>query len=361
VDADGFERWVQTIKTPIRDEHGRVIGTAGIAREITDRKLAENAMRRANDQLEAKIEERTQALTELNNQLEKQLAERQSLEAQLVHVQKMESLGELAAGVAHEINNPVAFITSNLGTMTEYIGTLKRLLECYEVMAAKVSATVEPSPELQALFQEIAEISLAEDLPFIKRDIDNLLMESLDGTDRVKEIVQGLKSFARGDTDEIHEADLNECLETSLKIVWNELKYKCRVEKRLGRLPRIPCHPGQLNQVFMNLLVNAAQAIAEHGDIFLETLLEEGEWIVINIRDNGHGISKEHLSTIFDPFFTTKPVGKGTGLGLSISYGIIRKHNGIIQVESTPGQGSTFTIRLPIKGIYHDKKDHSLR
>lgn len=187
----------------------------------------------------------------------------------------------------------------------------------------------------------------AEDLGFILGDVDALLKESTEGLNRVKEIVQDLKSFARLDESDSKEADINECLDSTLKLVWNELKYKCTVVKKYATLPPLACNAGHLNQVFMNLLVNAAHAIDGQGTITIETVLDRMD-ILVRISDTGQGISPEELGKIFDPFFTTKPVGKGTGLGLSISYGIIADHGGDIRVTSTIGMGTCFTIRLPL-------------
>jgi two-component system NtrC family sensor kinase len=169
----------------------------------------------------------------------------------------------------------------------------------------------------------------------------------------VAEIVQSLKSFARIDEAQLKEACINEGLEATLKVVWNELKYKCQVHKNLGVVPPIRCYPGQLNQVFMNLLINAAQAIPVKGDITIETKTD-GDHVVVRVSDTGGGIPPEIINRIFDPFFTSKEVGKGTGLGLSVSHGIVEKHGGTIAVESKVGTGTTFTIRLPIEGPPHE-------
>jgi two-component system NtrC family sensor kinase len=178
-------------------------------------------------------------------------------------------------------------------------------------------------------------------------DIKGLITESLDGSERVRKIVQGLKSFARVDEAEYKYADINECIESTINIVWNELKYKATLKKDYGNLPLTKCYPQQINQVFMNLLINAGHAIESQGEITIKTWAEDGSiWVAIS--DTGHGIPKEDLNKIFEPFFTTKEVGKGTGLGLSITYEIVQKHDGEITVESEVGKGTTFTVRLPI-------------
>ena len=309
----------------LRDEAGTPMRMNGVVLDVTARKQAEAELQRANAQLK-------------ENQ------------AQLLQSEKMASLGQLAAGVAHEINNPVGFVTSNLSTLTEYTTVFLRLLDAHETLTQHLS------PDQNLAYHDvlhcIAAIRREEDLDFIREDLDTLLTESLSGLHRVKEIVQGLKSFARLDEAEMQIADINEGIEATLKVVWNELKYKCEVKKHLQPLPPIRCYPGQLNQVFMNLLVNAAHAIEQRGEIRIETEACD-EAVVVRIRDTGVGIAQEHLSKLFNPFFTTKPVGEGTGLGLSVSYGIVRKHGGRIEVESEVGRGTTFTIYLPIQEAQH--------
>jgi len=270
---------------------------------------------------------------------------------QLMQSEKMASIGQLAAGVAHEINNPVGFVMSNLGTLTGYVDTFKRLIGEYGKLADGAAGRDEAA--VQGALARIRHIEVQKDLPYVMDDVDKLLEESAEGTERIRDIIRNLRSFARMDEGQIKEADINQGIEATLNICWNELKYKCNVHKKLGDLPRIRCYPGRLNQVFMNLLVNAAQAIEEHGVITIETEAVDST-VVIRISDTGRGIRPEHLSKIFDPFFTTKAVGKGTGLGLSISHGIVHNHNGTIEVESELKKGTTFTIRLPIEGLKDD-------
>jgi signal transduction histidine kinase len=203
--------------------------------------------------------------------------------------------------------------------------------------------------------ESIQTVRTKKKFDFIREDMGSLLTESADGMNRVKEIVQNLKSFARLDEAEFKKTDINECIEITLKVIWNELKYKCTINKKMGKLPPLSCNPGQLNQVFMNLLENAAHAIKEHGDINIETEATETH-IRICISDTGVGISRENIEKLFDPFFTTKPVGTGTGLGLSISYGIIEKHNGTIEILSEVGRGTKFIISLPINNTNNDDK-----
>ena len=264
-----------------------------------------------------------------------------NIEAQLLQADKMASIGQLAAGVAHEINNPIGYIHSNLATLSEYVRNLLLLISTYE------SLLRQSLPDGDARRAQIAALKEQADYDFLVRDLPNLLSESREGTERVRKIVQDLRDFSRaGNTEEWTLADLHQGLDSTLNIVWNDLKYKCEVLRQYDEIPRVECLPSQLNQVFLNILVNAGHAIANHGSIKVATR-REGENVVVAISDSGCGISPENLDRIFDPFFTTKPVGQGTGLGLSLSYGIVRKHGGRIEVESKPGVGTTFRIVLP--------------
>ncbi len=331
IESNGTILWFDMRVTPFEGE-GPV--KVVIAHEnITLTKLAEEQVIEAN-----------KTLRRLNRQLKQELYERKFLESQLIQAQKMESVGQLAAGVAHEINNPVAFVKSNLETLEEYLQIYLKLVTLYE----KVTPCLDPVSRERAAeyLSAIEELQKQEHIECVSQDIFNLMEESKEGLRRVIEIVRSLKSFARKDEEKKQMADINECIKTTLKVVWNELKYKCKVIVDLGELPLIPCHPGQLNQVLMNLLVNAAQAIPEKGEIVIETKAEP-EKVIIRISDNGQGIAEEHLSKIFNPFFTTKPISTGTGLGLSITYDIIQKHGGNIEVSSKLGLGTTFTIHLP--------------
>ncbi len=257
---------------------------------------------------------------------------------QLLQSEKMASIGQLAAGVAHEINNPVGFVNSNLGTLKNYVEQLFAVIDAYEACEAVHAIHSEP----------LIAAKQAADLGFLRQDIVALLGESRDGLERVKKIVQDLKDFSHVDEAEWQQADLNAGLESTLNVVWNELKYKTEVVKDYGELPLIECLPFQLNQVFLNLLMNAAHAIAEHGTITLRTGTEDGG-VWVEIADTGCGIPPENLKRIFDPFFTTKPVGKGTGLGLSLSYGIVQRHHGRVEVTSELGKGTAFRLHLPLR------------
>lgn len=269
------------------------------------------------------------------------LRPRRELEAQLVHSEKMASLGQLAAGVAHEINNPVAYVLSNVGTLGEYVGSFRQVLEAADRLVE------EPTPAAADAYREARR---AEGLDEILEDVDELMDDSKGGLVRVKEIVQDLKSFVRLDESDLKTIDINESIETTLKVVANELKYRCDVVRDFGDLPPLRCHAGQLNQVFMNLLVNAGQAIEDRGTVTVKTYVA-GDDLCVSVSDTGCGIPAENVGKLFTPFFTTKPVGSGTGLGLSISYGIVTKHGGEIAVDSEVGRGTTFTVRLPKAGV----------
>lgn len=293
----------------------------------------------------SELKEKEIELQEFNDRLAKMMDVVKKSKEHVAQSEKLASIGQLAAGVAHEINNPVGFVTSNLGTIDDYVAIMKNLLQRYEKMDSLDNTN---TTERQALMSEINTIKEEEDLDFIMGDLENVLEESLDGVNRVSEIVQNLKSFARTDNPTLVAHDINEGLESMIKMVWNELKYHCTIEKDLLELPLIQCHPGQINQVLMNMLVNASQAMGDEEGIIKVSTALSGEGILIKIADNGTGIPEEVLNRIFDPFFTTKEVGKGTGLGLSISHGIIKDHGGRIEVSSVVGKGTEFQIYLPL-------------
>ena len=302
------------------------------------------ALRVLNEQLEQRVKQRTADLELANRQLLAnndeltQLNEKlESAHIQLLQSEKMASIGQLAAGVAHEINNPVGFVNSNLGTLSKYVANLFEVISAYEAAEAKTDART---------FSDVAQTKKKVDFVYLVEDIPSLLKESQDGLARVKRIVQDLKDFSHIDETEKQLANLEHGLDSTLNVVWNELKYKADIVKEYSGIPDIECVPSQLNQVFMNLLINAAQAIEEHGRITLRSG-QEGDNVWVEVEDTGKGIKPEHLERIFDPFFTTKPVGSGTGLGLSLSYGIVQKHGGLIEVKSAVGKGTIFRVVLP--------------
>lgn len=291
-----------------------------------------------------RIIRRKRAESELNANLEQQHTLNTKLEeAQnyLLQSEKMVSLGQLAAGVAHELNNPIGFVYSNMGTLETYVNDIFVITAAYEE-AEKTQD--KPCPALD----QVHKLKQEKDYAYIKQDIFQLMVQSKDGLARMRKIVQDLKNFSHVGEDVWNWVDLHKGLESTLNIVWNELKYKCQVVKEYGQLPQVYCMPSQVNQVFMNLLVNASQAIETSGVITIRTGRESNE-VWVEIEDTGKGIASENIQHIFDPFFTTKPVGVGTGLGLSLSYGIIQKHQGRIEVKSQLGKGTAMRIYLPVK------------
>lgn len=288
--------------------------------------------------LESIVNKRTRQLQESNKKLEATFQ-------QLLHSEKMASIGQLAAGVAHEINNPIGFIYSNLSSLNDYITDISGLLGNYRELGQAIE---QKSPDIQDKATQASLKSREIDIDYIIQDIPELLKDTIEGTERVKNIVLSLKHFSRVDDTAVDDADINAGIEATLKIVWNELKYKCDVHKDLATLPLTKCNINQLNQVFTNLFINAAQAIEKHGELNIQTRTVDDD-IEIRVSDTGSGIDPQSLSKLFEPFYTTKPVGEGTGLGLYLSYEIIQKHNGSINVESTPGEGTTFIIRIPVK------------
>ena len=302
------------------------------------------ALAQSNQQLEERVAARTEELAAAKARLEREQAEltqalsRMELaQRQLLQSEKMAAIGQLAAGVAHEINNPVGFVNSNLSTLEKYLQRLLEVIAAYEA-------------HRQGGSRESLDAVLADaDLDFIREDLPALLQESQDGLARVTKIVQDLKDFSHVDQAAQEPADLNAAMESTLNVVWHELKYKAEVVREYGQIPKVDCIPAQINQVFMNLLVNAAQAIAVRGKITVRSGADTTQaWF--EIEDTGRGMDEAVRQHIFEPFFTTKPVGQGTGLGLSISYDIIvKRHGGTIEVRSQPGIGTCFRLTLPLR------------
>ena len=320
-----------------------ILATVGmaLATYLIERSMSLVALKQSRDHLERKVASRTEDLAQQLNKMVALNEQLQRTQSQLLQSEKMASLGQLAAGVAHEINNPVGFINSNLGTLKNYLHDIFALLAAYEATTARLG-TPEELAELVALKKE-------KELDYIESDTVDLLNESAQGLERVKKIVMDLKGFSHLSQNVFEMGDIHECLESTLNIVWHELKYKCKVTKYYdAALPKILCIPSQLSQVFMNLLVNAAQAIQTQGEIEITTRFLAPDTVQVTIRDNGSGIPPENIKNIFDPFFTTKPVGKGTGLGLSLAYGIVVSHHGTIDVESVVGKGTVFTLMFPL-------------
>lgn len=295
------------------------------------------------------LRETQKQMKENHEQLQQALQKIKEAQGQLIQSEKMASIGVLAAGMAHEINNPLAYILSNMHVLKEYANDLKAVTGfCAELTKThQKEKIVQLLSTLRSSLQKI-------DWDYIVEDFPKIIQQSFEGLNRVKEIVKNLKDFAHVDNTEIKLFNVNDCIRSALKMVWHELKYKCEVVENYGEIPSIACMPQRLNQVFLNLLVNASQAIEGRGTIYLSSRLDKDQ-IVIEVKDTGKGIEVEHLNEIFDPFFTTKPVGTGTGLGLFLVHDIISAHGGKVSAASELNKGTAFHIALPVKGI--SKKD----
>jgi signal transduction histidine kinase len=264
-------------------------------------------------------------------------------QAALIQSENLASLGQLAAGMAHEINNPLAYVTNNLAVLRRDVLALAEVLNMYRAGWASL-ARVEPT-----LADEVARLEKAIDLSYLHQNIPRQFETSLEGLKRVRDIVNNLLDFARLDEVEFEEADLNDALAETVEMLRHEIRKKeIRLEPHLQDLPRLLCHPGKINQVLLNLLLNAIQASEPGGVVEVRTRAEP-DAVVVEVEDHGAGIAPEHRPHIFEPFFTTQPVGRGMGLGLSVSYGIVRSHGGAIEVDSRPGHGSTFLVRFPLR------------
>ncbi|MFZ6844720.1 ATP-binding protein [Undibacterium sp. RuTC16W] len=366
--------WLHFTAAPLFTHQGEIIGAIETLEDITERHDAEEALRKAHNDLETLVKKRTEQLAEANQKLEADLQQRAIIEfelirrngeltqlniqlskaqEQLLQSEKLASIGQLAAGVAHEINNPVGYIFSNFSSLEKYIADLFEMLTAYESAEQHISQA--------NVLTELSKLKKDLELDFLKDDIPELMSQSKEGIGRVRKIVQDLKDFSRTDTNNVWQwSNLHHGIDSTLNIVNNEIKYKADVIKEYGHIPDVECLPTQINQVIMNLVVNASHAIGdERGKIIIRTFPElhhEQEFVIIEIEDNGSGIPKEITSRIFDPFFTTKPIGKGTGLGLSLAYGIIQKHQGQISLSSEVGKGSCFRIKLPVK---HPESDNN--
>jgi two-component system NtrC family sensor kinase len=356
--------WLLFTATPLRNSDGSIAGAVETLQDITGRKRAEEALLKYQSTLEELIEKRTTELAQTNRALLEDVARREAAEAALLsrntelnelnaklsmaqeHLaqsEKLASIGQLAAGVAHEINNPIGYIFSNFGTLEKYLADLFQMLDAYE-KAESSHGNAQTRLALETLRNDI-------ELGFLKEDIPTLMRESKEGLVRVRTIVQNLKDFSHVDASlDWQFTNLIQGIDATLNMVNNEVRYQADIVKDYGVLPEVQCISSEINQVVMNLLINAADAIGPaRGKITVRTGVETGK-VWFEVADTGTGIPKEVLPRIFDPFFTSKPVGKGTGLGLglSLSYGIVQKHHGSIDVQTEMGKGSTFRVTLPI-------------
>ncbi|MCB0324780.1 MAG: chemotaxis protein CheX [Bdellovibrionales bacterium] len=291
------------------------------------------------DEAVADLKASNSALAQANQALKEQ-------QARLVQAEKMVSVGMLASGVAHEINNPVQYIQYNLEALEGYQNVIQSLLGVYR--SIEDSVTRRDATGIEQKMVEAKRVEDENDVSFLLQDTEQLIAESQEGISRIREIVSALSSFARPAGLELEPADINEGIRNTLRLFSAKLGSNCSLEVELGDIPEVFCNVSELNQVFLNLLINAQHAIDDHGTIRILTMTEEGS-VVVRISDTGCGIPAEDLPKIFLPFFTTKPVGKGTGLGMYISYEIIERHHGIIEIDSTVGEGTVVSVRLPIR------------
>jgi signal transduction histidine kinase len=318
-----------TISLLINDAGSRLLA---VVRDVSERKKNERLRTELLEQLQKK-----------NEEVERTLQRLTQMQESLIQSEKMASIGQLTAGIAHEINNPLAFVSSNLNRFHEYFHDVSSLLQFWKEFGGTLSGEAGMKQQLAAL----QEAERKTDLEFVAHDFEELMLHTRDGVGRIKNIVNQLRGFSHISNGGFAVADLNQAIEETLTIVWNELKYKATIRKEYGTLPPVKCNLSELKQVFVNLMVNASHAIVEKGEIHIETFADDVH-VTLKISDTGGGIAPEHLKKIFDPFFTTKPVGKGTGLGLWIVSTIIQNHHGTITVESIVGKGTTFTVLLPI-------------
>jgi len=330
----------------IRNEDNKIDAVVLIARDMRDIYQLITELSQLNEDLEERVKNRTDELRVARDASEEALKKLQQTQAQLVQNDKMASVGQLSAGIAHEINNPTGFVLSNLKTLEEYINDIRCLITEYDTLLQRCVGISDE--DVSCIVKNIEKFKEKIDVVFLLHDIAQIFKETQDGMRRISKIVRDMKEFSHAGSDKPEYTDVNKGLESTLNIVWNEIKYKAEVKTLYGDIPHVMCYPQQLNQVFMNILVNAAHAIEGKGVITLRTFSENGN-VVIEISDTGKGISPEHLSRIFEPFFTTKPVGMGTGLGLSVAYAIIKKHNGEITVDSKVGAGTRFQVCIPVE------------
>jgi signal transduction histidine kinase len=318
--------------------------------EIFQHWQAELALRESEHQLEQRVQERTLALEKANAALQAEQAEQKNLidkladtRSQLVQSEMMAAVGQLAAGVAHEINNPLGFIVSNIAVMQRYVESLLNALSRQGYLLNPwLSENPELREQLQLVEQEI-------DLPFIRDDFPPLIQDSLEGLARVRQIVQDLREFSFVDRTEWQAVDVNRCLQSTLAIMANDFGERVTVSTHFGGLPAVTCNAPQLNQVFRNVLLNAVQAIEGRGEIRISTRFSD-DVVEIEISDTGHGIAPENLGRVFEPFFSTRGVGQGMGLGLAVAYHLLKRHGGSIAVTSEVGKGACFVLRLPVAG-----------
>jgi|SRR5450432_212142 len=316
----------QRVRKSTRDEIGDL--TVAFNKMVEDLKKARVELNQANIDLAS-----------TNQALSASMEDLKEAQEQLLQAEKMASLGQLTAGIAHEINNPINFVSANITPLKEDMADILLLLSCYDKIILEKN--------LEKDFTEAKKLKEKAHFDTTVMEVTKLLTGIEDGARRTSEIVRGLRNFSRADQNVFMKTNLNDCLESTLTLLHSSYKTKVEIIKKYGDLPEVDCFPGQINQVFMNILSNAIQSIPEAGKIFISTRVT-GDMVKVSVKDTGSGMTEETRKKIYDPFFTTKEVGKGTGLGLYISYGIIEKHNGKIEVFSNIGEGTEFVITIPI-------------
>ena len=341
---DGSSFPVEYTCTPVIDPDGTSRGCVVLFTDITERKESEEKLKKSNEELGLREQLLRNTFTDLKNSHE----QLKQLQTQLVQSEKMASIGQLAAGVAHEINNPVGFISNNMEMLEQYTGDYKKVMTLIESLKQAIESN--DMAKAKNIVNELSAYEKEIDMDYIIKDISSLIVHNKKGIERIRKIVMDLRTFAREDSSANDLLKVEEVIDSILSIVYSEIKHKAELIKDYSDTPAIKCNTQRLGQVFINLLVNAAQAIDEKGVIYIKSYIQD-EYVCVDIKDNGHGIEESNMNKIFDAFFTTKPIGQGTGLGLSISYEIIKKHGGEIKVNSKVGEGTTFTIMLPIDNV----------
>lgn len=343
--ADSFEVMIRNLKIKMFElemsKNRFEVSNISLTQEIKDREKVEAELLVKNKDIQDSEKTLKNLLAE-SQAMHKELKETQS---QLLQSEKLAAIGQLAAGVAHEVNNPAGFIKNNLYVLHDYMKVYNQAITIFQ----EIKESLESNDISQAMenVEKIRSLEKKEDLDFIKNDIENLLVESKSGIERIRKIVLGLKTYAREGSDDFKEENISDIIEQALNIVWNEIKYKAQVNKTYAKVPKIICNAQKMSQVIINLLINSSQAIEGQGLIDIKTYLNDG-FVCVEIADNGEGIEEKYLKNIFNPFFTTKPEGTGTGLGLNVVYDIVKMHEGEIKVDSEIGKGTIFRIFLPL-------------
>ncbi|MBF0252755.1 MAG: PAS domain-containing protein [Candidatus Omnitrophica bacterium] len=345
---DGNWKWIHASgKVFEQSSHGAPARMIGTHVDITGKKQSRLEIEGKNlalEKINKELQVNEKVMKMLLDDVSKTNEKLKDAHRQIIQSEKLASIGQLAAGIAHEINNPLGFITSNISTLEQYIGGFSEILRVYETLKNAIKKEdIEKSKKIE---KEIQELEKRLDIEFIIGDIDSLLRETTEGLERIRKIVIDLKTFSRENGEDKNLADINGILKSVLNIVKNELKYKAEVEQDYGDIPQVNCNSQKVGQVFINLLINAAHAIEKKGIIKIKTYSKDNK-VFVDIIDNGKGIPVEDHKKIFDAFYTTKKTGEGTGLGLSISYDIVRSHEGDILLESEPGKGAKFTVVFP--------------